>query len=113
MARRARRLRLEEVLRELNGSKAPSRRPPALTYLGSFLEQGDHHRRVSAAHRPVQGTHPAVVYVLYHGPLVNQELDLRRDRCVLRMDAEPFKEGLILCLWSKTVLLHTPLSFFF
>lgn len=86
MAHRTRGLRSEEVLGELNGSKGPSRRQPALTYLGSFLEQGDHHRRVSAAHRPVQGTHPAVVYVLYHGPVVNQELDLRRGRYVLRVD---------------------------
>lgn len=52
----------------------------ALTYLGSFLEQGDHHRRVSAAHRPVERTHPAVVYVLYHGPVVDQELDLEGRR---------------------------------
>lgn len=57
---------------------------PALTYLGSFLEQGDHHRRVSAAHRPVERTHPAVVYVLYHGPVIDQELDLKRQRREVR-----------------------------
>lgn len=61
---------------------------PGLTYLGSFLEQGDHHRRVSAAHRPVERTHPAVVYMLYHGPVVNQELDLRGQRNVLTTVAE-------------------------
>lgn len=60
-------------------SASPLLPQPALTYLGSFLEQGDHHRRVSAAHRPVEGTHPAVVYVLYHGPVVDQELDLGTD----------------------------------
>lgn len=71
-------LRLEEeVFCELNGSSLCQ---PALTYLGSFLEQGDHHRRVSAAHRPVEGTHPAVVYMLYHGPMVHQELDLKRQK---------------------------------
>lgn len=50
---------------------------PVLTYLGSFLEQSDHHRRVSAAHRSVERSHPAVVYMLYHGTVVDQELDLK------------------------------------
>ncbi len=58
---------------------------PTLTYLGSFLEQGDHHRCVSAAHRPVERTHPAVVYVLNHCPVVDQELHLKGRKNVVRI----------------------------
>lgn len=47
-----------------------------LTNLGSFLEQGHHYRRVSTAHCSVQRTHATVVDMLYHGPMVDQELDL-------------------------------------
>lgn len=79
--------RLEEVLNKLNGSGSFCHN--SLTYLGSFLEQGDHHRRVSAAHRPVERTHPAVVYVLYHGSVVHQELNLQiQKRVVLAADEE-------------------------
>lgn len=87
------RLHLEEVLCELNGRALHSVKP-ALTYLGSFLEQGDHHRCVSAAHCPVEGTHPAVVDVLYHGPVVNQELDLKRERNAERIAGKLLKEWL-------------------
>lgn len=62
------------ILKMLNSTKHSFQ--TSLTNLGSFLEQGHHNRCVPAAHRPVQRTHAAVVYVLYHGPVVDQELDL-------------------------------------
>ena len=53
--------------------------PLVPTYLCSFLQESDDDRGVAAPHCPVEGTHPAVVNVLNHGPMVHQKLNLQRE----------------------------------
>lgn len=55
----------------------------SLTYFGSFLQQSDYNRSVPATHCPIQRTHPAVVNMLNHGPMIHQELDLGKEQAEL------------------------------
>lgn len=82
------------------------------TDFGSFLQQGDHHWRVSAADCPVQRTHSTVIHMLYQSPMIHQELDLRqkkstkrketlKNRIIIGQKVMPGLEDLLWTLWEE------------